>query len=67
MARDSEQPKRNRRFVTDEVAGSAVETALVFSLMATLVVVLREEVSMPLLRQFLQAATIIERALSSTL
>lgn len=54
-----------RTLARDEVGGSAVETALVFSLAATLAVVIREGVSMPLLQQFADAARIIEQALSS--
>lgn len=57
---------RDQSLARDEVGGSAVETALIFSLAATLAVVVREGVSMPLLHQFVDAAKVIERALSSS-
>jgi len=56
---------RDRNLARDETGGSAVETALIFSLAATMAVVVREGVSMPLLQQFAEAAKVIERALSS--
>jgi|GEM_PF-4789160 len=52
-----------RAFMRDEVAGSAVETALIFSLAATLAWVMRSSVAMPLLDRFIEAARVIERAL----
>lgn len=54
----------DRKFMRDEVGGSAVETALIFSLAATLAVVMRSSVAMPLLDRFVEAARVIERALS---
>ena len=57
---------RDRSLARNEVGGSAVETALIFSLAATMAVVVREGVSMPLLEQFVDAAKVIERALSSS-
>jgi len=57
---------RDRNLARDEVGGSAVETALVFSLAATMAVVVSEGVSMPLLQQFADAAKVLERALSSS-
>lgn len=56
---------RDRNLARDEVGSSAVETALVFSLAATMAVVVSEGVSMPLLQQFADAAKVLERALSS--
>jgi Flp pilus assembly pilin Flp len=55
---------RDRNLARDEVGGSAVETALIFSLAATMAVVVREGVSMPLLQQFADAAKVLERALN---
>ncbi len=57
---------RDQSLARDEVGGSAVETALIFSLAATFAVVVSEGVSLPLLDQFADAAKIIERALSSS-
>ena len=54
---------RDRGFAGDEVGGSAVETALIFSLAATFAVVVREGVSMPLLQKFIDAAMALENVL----
>ena len=53
----------DREFMRDEVAGSAVETALIFSLAATMAVVVRESASLPLLQKFLDAAKVLEGVL----
>lgn len=58
------QPRRDRRLAGDEAGGSTVETALIFSLAATLAIVMRSSVAMPLLDRFVEAARVIERALS---
>ena len=50
------RPARDQSLARDEVGGSAVETALIFSLAATFAVVMREAVTMPLLDQFVVAA-----------
>lgn len=66
MKIDGKRALRDRSLARDEVGGSAVETALIFSLAATFAVVVREGVSMPLLTRFVDAAKVIERALSSS-
>lgn len=66
MKNGRQRAPRDRSLARDEVGGSAVETALIFSLAATLALVVREGVSMPLLQQFADAAKVIERALGSS-
>ena len=54
---------RQQDFGRDEAASSSIETALLLSLVATFVFVLRSSLVGPLLQRFVDAANTLSRAL----
>lgn len=59
-----ERADRPEDFARDEVGSSSIETALLLSLMATFVFVLRSSLVGPMLQRFVEAANTLSRALS---
>ena len=59
-----ERADREEDFARDEVGGSSIETALLLSLIATFVFVLRTTTIEPMLQRFVEAANTISKALS---
>lgn len=59
-----ERADREEDFARDEAASSSIETALLLSLMATFVFVLRSSLVGPMLQRFVEAANTLSRALS---
>ncbi|WP_419254297.1 hypothetical protein ACN2C6_02400 [Caulobacter sp. ErkDOM-YI] len=55
---------RWRDFLQDETASSMVETGLVLSLCAAMVVAVREVIAGPLIQTFLNAARALDRVLN---
>ncbi|MDI1364983.1 MAG: hypothetical protein PSX79_08980 [bacterium] len=55
---------RDEDFAGDETGSAAIETALLLSLAATLVFVLRSSLVGPFLQKFVVAADVLSRALS---
>jgi len=59
-----ERADRQEDFARDEAASSSIETALLLSLMATFVFVVRTTTIEPMLQRFVEAANTISKALS---
>jgi Flp pilus assembly pilin Flp len=59
-----ERADRQEDFARDETASSSIETALLLSLMATFVFVVRSSLVGPMLQKFVDAANTLSRALS---
>lgn len=59
-----ERADRQEDFAGDETASSSIETALLLSLMATFVFVVRSSLVGPMLQKFVDAANTLSRALS---
>jgi len=58
-----EAADRQQDFARDEVGSSSIETALLLSLMATFVFVLRSSLVGPMLQKFVDAANTLSKAL----
>jgi Flp pilus assembly pilin Flp len=55
---------RDEDFARDEAASSTIETALLLSLVATFIFVVRSTAIEPMLQRFVEAANTISKALS---
>ena len=58
-----ERADRQQDLASDEAGSSSIETALLLSLMATFVFVLRSSLVGPMLQKFVDAANTLSRAL----
>jgi Flp pilus assembly pilin Flp len=56
--------ERDEDFARDEAASSTIETALLLSLVATFIFVVRSTAIEPMLQRFVEAANTISKALS---
>jgi len=64
MKRSRTRRSLRRDFLADETASSVLETGLVLSLCAAMVLVMREMIAGPLVQKFVMVARAIERALN---